>query len=88
MSIACLFPGQGSQSKGMGRDLWQAVLRDFPRMFWRTRADNPIASWYAAIADGLFRSTEWHVFWRDIEPERLPALIEYALGLPDDFTRS
>jgi acetylglutamate kinase len=77
-----------AQGEGMGRDLWQAVLRDFPRMFWRTRADNPIAGWYAAIADGLFRSAEWHVFWRDIEPERLPALIEYALGLPDDFSRS
>jgi acetylglutamate kinase len=77
-----------AQGEGMGRDLWQAILRDFPRMFWRTRADNPIASWYSAIADGLWRGSEWHVFWRGMQPDVLPRLIEHALSLPDDFTRS
>lgn len=77
-----------AQGEGMGRDLWQAILRDFPRMFWRTRADNPIAGWYSAIADGLWRGSEWHVFWRGMEAAHLPQLIEHALSLPDDFTRS
>jgi acetylglutamate synthase len=57
-------------------------------MFWRTRADNPIAGWYSAIADGLWRGSDWHVFWRGMEAAVLPQLIDYALSLPDDFTRS
>jgi len=77
-----------AQGEGLGRDLWQAILREFPRMFWRTRADNPIAGWYSAIADGLWRGNDWHVFWRGIEPHELPRLVEYATSLADDFQRS
>lgn len=76
-----------AQGEGMGRDLWQAMSRDFPRLFWRTRPDNPISTWYASVCDGLVRLPRWHVFWRGIEPERIPKLIEHALGQGDDFHR-
>ncbi len=76
------------QGEGIGRDLWQVLARDFPTMFWRTRAENRISSWYSGLADGLWRGAEWHVFWRGIEPARMPSVVEYALGLPDDFLRS
>lgn len=77
-----------AQGEGMGRDLWQAMSRDFPRLFWRTRPDNPISSWYATVCDGLVRLPRWHVFWRGIEPELIPRLVEHALAQGDDFNRS
>ena len=35
-----------ARGEGVGRDLWQAVSADHPKLFWRSRADNPITSWY------------------------------------------
>jgi len=76
-----------AQGEGMGRDLWQALTRDFPRLFWRTRADNPIASWYASVCDGLIRLPRWHVFWRGLEPTLVPRVVEHSLSQGDDFVR-
>lgn len=76
-----------AQGEGMGRDLWQAVSRDFPTLFWRTRAGNPISVWYSSVSDGLMRLPGWHVFWRGIAAAQVPSVIEDALGRGDDFHR-
>lgn len=76
-----------ARGEGMGRDLWQVTSRDFPRLFWRTRADNSISAWYASVCDGMVRLPKWHVFWRGIEPEQVPRLVERALRFGDDFER-
>lgn len=76
-----------AQGEGLGRDLWQTVEREFPRLFWRTRAANPVAGWYSAVCDGLIRLPRWHVFWRGLEPEAIPRIVEHAVALGDDFVR-
>lgn len=77
-----------AQGEGMGRDLWQAISRDYPALFWRGRADNPIASWYAAVCDGMVRLPEWNVYWRGVETARIPEVIEAARARPPDFSPS
>jgi hypothetical protein len=79
--------GPLAQGEGLGRDLWQVVARDFPEMFWRTRADNPASAWYTSVCDGMCRLPRWHVFWRGIAPERVPEIVQHALALGDDFVR-
>ncbi len=79
-----------AQGEGMGRDLWERVVADHPVIFWRARSDNPIAAWYAKLCDGLARfsssgSTGWHVFWKGIRPDQIPAAIEHALSQPIDI---
>ena len=69
-----------------GRDLWQAISRDYPALYWRGRADNPIASWYASVCDGMMRLPEWIVYWRGIEPVRIPEVIEAARAYRADFS--
>ncbi len=76
-----------AQGEGIGRDLWQALSREFPRMFWRTRASNPISTWYTAVSDGMQRVADWHVFWRGIEPRSIPELVDFAVAMKDDFVR-
>ncbi|HEX6764364.1 MAG TPA: hypothetical protein VF103_02775, partial [Polyangiaceae bacterium] len=39
-----------AQGEGIGFDLWQAITRDFPSFFWRTRHDNPVLPWYLGVA--------------------------------------
>ena len=74
-----------AQGEGMGRDLWQAISRDYPALYWRGRADNPIASWYDSVCDGMMRLPEWTVYWRGIESQRIPEVIEAARSHPADF---
>ncbi len=75
-----------AQGEGIGNDLWQAMVRDFPRVYWRSRPENPIHHWYQGVCDGLARRGQWNVYWRGIDPAQLPELITSAEGLPSDFT--
>ncbi len=74
-----------AQGEGMGRDLWQAIERDHPSVFWRSRPDNPIASWYVTECDGMLRLPRWQVFWRGLAPEDIPRAVAEALERPEDF---
>jgi acetylglutamate kinase len=74
-----------AQGEGMGRDLWEAVAKDHSKLFWRARVENPIASWYGAICDGMLKVGSWAVYFRGVEPGATPALVEEALARPEDF---
>jgi hypothetical protein len=74
-----------AQGEGIGTDLWTVFTRDYPQFFWRARPTNPITPWYVKQCDGLIRFPEWHVFWRGLPAERIPAAVAWALGAPVDF---
>jgi len=74
-----------AQGEGLGRDLWQLVVGDYPTLFWRTRNDNPILPFYLQECDGMARSEGWYVFWKGLAPERIPEAIATALVQPVDF---
>jgi acetylglutamate kinase len=74
-----------AQGEGIGRDLWQVVVRDYPMLFWRARPSNPIAAWYTQECDGVARFADWHVFWRGLATAKLQACIEWTLAQPPDF---
>lgn len=74
-----------ARGEGIAQEIWDAMINDNPRLFWRSRAANSIIRWYQRIADGYNRSGNWTVFWKDIEPEEIPGVIRYAIDLPSDF---
>jgi hypothetical protein len=74
-----------AQGEGMGRDIWQAFVREHPRMIWRARTNNPICSWYTWQCDGLSRQGHWTVYWRGVEASAVPAVVEEMLNRPEDF---
>jgi N-acetyltransferase of N-acetylglutamate synthase len=74
-----------AQGEGLGGELWSLVTRDYPRVFWRSRAANAITPWYAKQCDGLIRFPEWHVFWRGLPIETIDPAIRFALAAPNDF---
>jgi acetylglutamate kinase len=76
---------QLAQGLGIGRDLWEAVTRDHPRLYWRARPRNPITHWYQAQCDGMVRTPDWNVYWRGAVHEAIPRLIRAALELRPDF---
>ena len=50
-----------ARGEGLGAALWQILRARFPRLYWRARASNPIASWYLQQAHASFRRGEWIV---------------------------
>lgn len=74
-----------AQGEGMGRDIWQAFVREHPRIIWRAKTNNPICSWYTWQCDGLVRDGHWTVYWRGVGPAQIPAVVEEMLSRPEDF---
>ncbi len=76
-----------AQGEGMGRDIWQAMTLEQPSVIWRARSKNPICAWYAWQCDGMVRRGYWTVYWRGVEPNRVPEVVELMLSRPDDLVR-
>lgn len=77
--------GREAQGEGIGRDLWDAFIADFPTVFWRARPNNPIGEWYAKQADGLARYSDWIVYWKGLETSRISDAIAWAIEQPVDM---
>ncbi|WP_460833350.1 acetylglutamate kinase [Lysobacter humi (ex Lee et al. 2017)] len=56
-----------AQGEGLGRAVWQVMREATPRLFWRSRRDNPVNAFYMAQADGCIRRDPWQVFWYGID---------------------
>src|SRR5262249_9257736 len=52
-----------AQGEGIGGSIWHRLRRENPKLFWRSRATNPVNAWYAQKADGLYKADKWWVFW-------------------------
>lgn len=74
-----------ARGEGLAQELWEAACQDKPALYWRSRNNNPINSWYDKQADGFQRGPHWNVFWRGIAPEHIPGIIEYCRSRPPDF---
>ncbi len=72
-----------AQGEGLGGSIWQRMRRDVPKLFWRSRATNPVNAWYAQQADGLYKSDAFWVFWcKMTEFSEIQACVERALAMP------
>lgn len=72
-----------AQGEGIGGSIWQRMRRDVPRLFWRSRASNPVNAWYAQQADGLFKTEDWWVFWCNVRDfSEIEACVARALAMP------
>ena len=57
-----------------------------PKLFWRSRASNPINPWYAQNADGLYKTDKWWVFWCGMADfGEIQRSVERALAMPATF---
>jgi GNAT superfamily N-acetyltransferase len=74
-----------AQGEGIGRDIWEVLVRHHAELFWRSRADNPIASWYLSLCDGMVRRSAWQVYFRGIPVELIPEAVAQAEKRGADF---
>jgi acetylglutamate kinase len=51
-----------AQGAGLGAAVWQALVHRCPMLYWRSRRDNPITSWYFDQADASLTQDKWVAF--------------------------
>lgn len=74
-----------AQGEGIGRDIWEVLVRHHGELYWRSRIDNPIASWYVSVCDGMVRRAPWQVYFRGIPVELIPEAVAQAEARSADF---
>jgi len=74
-----------AQGEGIGRDIWEVLVRHHAELYWRSRADNPITSWYVSVCDGMVRRAAWQVYFRGIPVELIPEAVAQAEARGADF---
>lgn len=73
-----------AQGEGLAGSLWDRLVEDNPRLFWRSRVDNTkINPWYFSRAEGSLRNGRWVVFWYGLEGfGEVQEAIAKAIALP------
>lgn len=71
---------------GLGATMWTRIRERHPKLFWRSKTNNPANAWYLARADGMHRDRDWLVFWCGVEDRTLiEACIADALSQEATF---
>ena len=47
-----------AQGVGLGASLWVEILKRHPKLYWRSRINNPINNWYINKADAMVRAKD------------------------------
>ena len=71
---------EDAQGEGLGRAAWQVMRADNPRLFWRSRHDNPVNNeFYLAEAEGCLKQPRWTAFWYGLDGwDRIAACVEHC----------
>lgn len=52
-----------ARGEGLGRATWVRMRQDHPKLYWRSRRENPINDFYFQECDGCVKGSPWNVFW-------------------------
>ena len=74
-----------ARGEGLAQDLWRRTTAEHTSLFWRSRVSNNINHWYEKLADGFHRTDKWKIYWKGVDPMRIPDFISFAEERGDDF---
>lgn len=75
-----------AQGEGLGAAAWSVMRQETPKLFWRSRHDNPINAFYLQAADGCLKCGHWTVFWYGLDGfAEIEQAVAYCLDKPASF---
>ncbi|HMB61294.1 MAG TPA: hypothetical protein VKN35_15380, partial [Xanthomonadales bacterium] len=75
-----------AQGAGMGAAVWQALVHKCPKLYWRSRADNPVTQWYYEQADSSFARGSWVAFTRGLDDfDLIRSCIDNCISRPESW---
>ena len=73
-----------AQGEGLGAALWEQIHEQNPKLYWRSRLNNPINGWYARQADFCCKKDRWIVYGYGVEDwELISKLCDDAVSRPE-----
>ncbi|PWE16454.1 acetylglutamate kinase [Marinicauda salina] len=73
-----------ARGEGLGGAVWRRLVEFAPRLYWRSRADNPVNEFYFAACHGAVKVGGWTVFWRgEDDLARIPTMVDRIVALPE-----
>jgi len=74
---------EDAKGEGLGRAAWDVMRAGVPRLFWRSRSDNPINEFYFEQSEGAIKGDPWTVFWYGLEGfEEIRFAVEHCRTRP------
>jgi len=55
-----------ARGEGLARTVWDHMVKDFPRLVWRSRSDNEFNVFYERESDGRVRTGQWTIYWKGV----------------------
>ena len=74
-----------ARGEGIGRDIWEAMIANNEKVFWRSREENSFNKWYMKMCHGMQMVDGWRVFWRGLDASEIPKAVKLAVLSPEDF---
>jgi acetylglutamate kinase len=75
-----------AQGAGMGAAVWQALIHRCPKLYWRSRADNPVTHWYYEQADSSFARGNWVAFSKGLDDfDQIRRCINDSISRPESW---
>jgi acetylglutamate kinase len=72
-----------ARGEGLGGAVWKRLIAHAPRLYWRSRNDNPVNEFYFSACHGAVKTGRWTVFQRgETDLSRLPEMVERIAALP------
>ena len=57
---------ESARGEGLARTVWDHMIRDYPSLVWRSRADNHFNPFYEKECDGSMTLNGWTIFWKGV----------------------
>jgi bifunctional N-acetylglutamate synthase/kinase len=77
---------EDAQGEGLGSAAWSVMRLQTPKLFWRSRRDNPINEFYMQSSDGCMKFAHWTVFWYGMDNfAEIQQAVDYCLQRPASF---
>jgi hypothetical protein len=77
--------GTEARGAGLAQDIWEEMRGRHSSIFWRARRGNSINRWYAVLCDGFHRTERFTIYWKGVDPYRIPGIVDYCLKRSADF---
>ena len=72
-----------ARGEGLSKTVWSNLVEAVPYFYWRSRAANPINSFYFSECHGAVRAGDWVVFWRgETDLSQVPHFVDLIGKLP------